>query len=106
MSQDGLLLSSQCKMQASHLEVTEWDWYQPALDILAVFYMFIKEKKQRRRSEEGAGNLKVSWPLPCAFYENSEQMPLDSPLANETSAAIGYLWLSSREKTHAQPCTI
>lgn len=56
MSQDGLLLSSQCKMQASHLEVTEWDLYQPALDIFAVvFYTFIKGKKQWRRSAKGAG---------------------------------------------------
>lgn len=40
MSQDGLLQGSQCKRQPSHLEVTEWDLYQPALDILAVvFYM-------------------------------------------------------------------
>lgn len=48
MSQDGLLLSSQCKMQPSHLEVTEWDLCQQALDILAVvFYAFIRRKRRR-----------------------------------------------------------
>lgn len=51
MSLDGLLLRSQCERQPSHLEVTEWDLYQPALDILAVvFYTVV-----RRRRREGVG---------------------------------------------------
>lgn len=57
MSQDGLLLSSQCKRQPSHLGVTEWDLFQPVLDILAVvFYTFIRRKRRsRRRSAVGGG---------------------------------------------------
>ena len=62
MSQDGLLLSSQCERQPSHLEVTEWDLYQPALDILAVvLYTFIgrrRRRRRRRRSSEGRGKTK------------------------------------------------
>lgn len=60
MSQDGLLLSSQCERQPSHLEVTEWDLYQPALDILAVvFYTFVgRRRRRRRRSSEGRGKTK------------------------------------------------
>lgn len=58
MSQDGLLLSALCKRRHSHLEVTEWDLYQPAPHghILAVVFYdtFFKEKKEGRGEEGGA----------------------------------------------------
>ena len=75
MSQDGLLLGSQCKRQPSHLEVTEWDLYQPALDILdVVFYMFIRGKRRRGRSANGGWGLCLKNIIcSCAFYGNSEQ---------------------------------
>lgn len=106
MSQDGLLLSSQCKRQPSHLEVTEWDLYRPALDILAVvFYTFTRRKGRRRRSAKGgrcgSEKEKEFWLLPCAFYENSEQTSLDSPLADQAPTAIGYLWFPSRGRARA-----
>lgn len=78
MSHDGPLLNSQCKRQPSHLEVTEWDLYQPALDILAVvFYTFVRRKWSGRRSCEeveglvgcGSENQKEFSLLPCVFYE-------------------------------------
>lgn len=46
-----LLLSSHCKRQPSHLEVTEWDLYQPALDIL----LYICKKKEAMYDCRGWG---------------------------------------------------
>lgn len=104
-SLEGLLLSSQCKTQPSHLEVTEWDLYRPALVILAVvFYMFMWGKKEAgRRGWGGFGcgpeNQKEFWLLPHGFYENLKRMSLDSPLADQAFMASGYLWFPSQGET-------
>lgn len=110
MSQDGLLLSSQCERQPSHLEVTEWDLYQPALDILAVvFYTFVGRQRRRRRRSEERGKTKRNSGF-CLFFlpsfmRNSEQTSMDSPLADQAPTAIGYLWFPSRGMRRALMCT-
>lgn len=113
MSQDrrGYCWALKCKRQPSHLEVTEWDLYQPALDILAVvFYTFIRRKRRRRRRRSakegrcGSEKEKEFCLLPCAFYEKLEQTSLDSPLADQAPTAIGYLWFPSRGRARAWTC--
>lgn len=53
MSQDGLLLSSQCKRQPSHLEATEWDLYRPSAGYPCCLLLYVhKERRRRKRRGE------------------------------------------------------
>lgn len=110
MSQDRLPLSSQCERQPSHLEVTEWDLCEPALDILAVvFYTCTRTKRPGRRSAKGGWRCcsekeKEFWPEPGAFYGSSERTSLDNALADQAPAAVGYLWFPSRGRLRARTC--
>lgn len=104
MSQDGLLLSSQCERQPSHLEVTEWDLYQPALDILAVvFYTFTRRRGRWRGGvQRGEGDSKIQKGILvfafCVLWELGANV-IGQPTRRSGPTAIGYLWFPSRGKT-------